>query len=146
MSNLPPDDTDLEQRIHVLLRDLPGRRAPATLAARVTAAIEHRPLPWWQRGFAAWPLAARLAFLVTSVSLGWLAVAGAPSLTAVLRPVIGWLPWVTRLGRTAAETAAAVLQAIPVHWLEGAAAFTAFLYLATFALGATAYRALYSKP
>jgi hypothetical protein len=146
MSSIPPDN-NLEQRITALLRDQPPRRAPASLEARVLAALnERRAVPWWQRSFAQWPLAARLAFLVASVGVGAvLALVGAPLLTQALQPAIRWTPMVARFAHTTADAAAIVVHSIPVIWLEGAAAFAAFLYLATFALGATAYRALHGR-
>jgi hypothetical protein len=145
MSSIPPDN-DLEQRITALLRDQPPRRAPASLEARVLAALkDRRTAPWWQRGFAQWPLAARLAFLVASLGVAVLALIGIPQLTQALEPAMGWTPMVARLAYTAADAAGVVVHSIPVIWLEGAAAFVAFLYLTTFALGATAYRALHGR-
>jgi hypothetical protein len=145
MNNNTPDN-DLERRISTLLRGQPPRRAPASLEARVLAALEQRrAAPWWQRSFRQWPLAARLAFLAASLGVAGLAILCTPLVTRSLQPLIGWVPAVLRLARTAGSTAAIVLHAIPQTWLEGAAAFAALLYLATFALGATVYRALYSR-
>jgi hypothetical protein len=144
-NGLPPDNA-LETRIAALLRGQPPRRAPATLEARVLAAIEQRrTAPWWQRSFGEWPLAARLAFFTTSLAVAVLALLWTPRLTDVLQPFTRWLPLVAQLARTAYDTAAVVLHAIPQLWLASAAVFAALLYLATFALGATAYRTLYSR-
>jgi hypothetical protein len=145
MSSLPPDDGELEKRISALLRAQPPRRAPAALAARVLAAVERRHVPWWQRSFGEWPLPARIAFFGLSLSVAALALVGTPLLTAALEPLLNWVAPALHLTRTAYATTLLVLHLIPQSWLEGAAAFAAILYLATFALGATAYRALYGR-
>jgi len=147
----PARDSDqrLEQRIDALLHAQPLRRAPATLEARVLAAIaQDAASPWWQRGFGQWPLAARLGFLSTSLALG----AGLMWLTGLVRAVPWpqalqhaqeWVQVATRLGSVAIAAAAAVQQSIPLWWLDCAVAFGVTLYLALFAVGAAAYRALH---
>jgi hypothetical protein len=152
---MSPPDTSLEQRIGALLKDQPLRRAPETLQARVMEVIaQRRAAPWWQLSFGAWPLAARASFLVISLGLAWLAVAGVmwvgqlvhttprPSL---LTQTATWAHVAAGLARTAAETGAAILNWIPGWWLDAAAAFGIALYLALFAAGAVAYRAVYSN-
>ena len=74
-----------------------------------------------------------------------LALVGTPLLTSALEPFVRWIHPVMHLARTAYDTTLLMLHLIPQAWLEGAAAFAALLYLATFALGATAYRALYGR-
>jgi hypothetical protein len=145
MSNIPPDP-DLESRIAALLAGQPPRRAPATLQARVLAAIGQRcALHWWQRSFGEWPLAARLVFVAASLGVAGLVLVGTAPLADALQPQLRWLPVVAQLARAVYDTAAIVLHAIPQVWMEAGAAFAAFLYLATFALGAAAYRTLYAR-
>jgi hypothetical protein len=145
MHNIPPDP-ELEQRISTLLSAQPQRHAPASLQRRVLTAIsQRRAAPWWQRSFPQWPLAARLAFLTASFGVAVLAILATPLLRHSVQPRLTWMPAVLQLARTAYDTSAVVLHAIPQTWIEVAAAFAALLYLATFALGATAYRALYSR-
>ncbi|MBL9135529.1 MAG: hypothetical protein JNK85_06655 [Verrucomicrobiales bacterium] len=66
----PSPEHELEQALDRELRQLPGPKAPSTLMPRVLRAIEARErMPWWQKSYASWPWAARLAFLVISGSL-----------------------------------------------------------------------------
>jgi len=145
MSSVPPDNGELEKRIAAVLRAQPPRRAPVALAARVLAAVQRRNVPWWQRSFGAWPVPARLAFFAVSLSVAGLALVGTPLLTGALEPLLRWITPLMHLARTASDTTLLVVRLIPQPWLEAAAAFAALLYLATFALGATAYRALYGR-
>ena len=145
MSSVPPDNGELESRIAAVLRAQPPRRAPAALSARVLAAVQRHHVPWWQRSFGEWPLAARLTFFAVSLGVAGVALVGTPLLTGALEPLLRWMTPLMHLARTASDTGLLVVHLIPQAWLEAAAAFAALLYLATFALGATAYRALYGR-
>jgi hypothetical protein len=69
----PSPEHELEQALDRELRQLPGPSAPATLLPRVLKAIEARErLPWWQKSYAAWPMTARIGFLVVSGTLAGL--------------------------------------------------------------------------
>src|SRR5262249_24705956 len=57
----------LERLIHGGLREQPPLRAPASLEARVLAAIESEARPWWRAGFAQWPLGAKAAMFAVLV-------------------------------------------------------------------------------
>ena len=73
------DDAEkLEQLVDSLARAQPARRAPVCLQARVFAQIASQQvqLPWWRKGFAHWPLAARAMFLVASYGFIRLAIRG----------------------------------------------------------------------
>jgi hypothetical protein len=71
----PDIDPKLESLIDAELKLLPPVKAPASLAPRVMALLAARErLPWWQRAWWDWPLAAKMAFLVIGVALA--AVAG----------------------------------------------------------------------
>jgi hypothetical protein len=73
----PEFDPKLESLIDAELKELPPVKAPASLAPRVLALLEQRArLPWWQRAWWDWPLAAKAAFLVLAVALAGLAGGG----------------------------------------------------------------------
>lgn len=60
----------LEAVIHRELRQLPARRAPASLRSRVLATLDERArLPWWQRPWATWPRGGRLLSVTLMSSL-----------------------------------------------------------------------------
>ena len=69
----------LEQLTTAALRELPLRRAPRTLEARVFAELERRAAqPWWQSSYTQWPMLMRLLFVLASIATGVLAVKGSP--------------------------------------------------------------------
>jgi hypothetical protein len=118
----------LEQLVGSLARAQPARRAPVSLQARVLAQITSQQiqLPWWRKGFAHWPLAARVLFLVASYGFIRLAITGVVSIVDFVR-----------------SSSAFVLHAIPPMWLYGGAAFGFALYAVLFGLSTFAYRTLY---
>jgi hypothetical protein len=69
----PEFDPRLESLVGAELKKLPPITAPGSLLPGVLAAIAARArLPWWQRAWWDWPLAAKAAFLLLA-----LAIAGA---------------------------------------------------------------------
>ena len=63
-------EKQLEADIDRELKALPSLPAPLTLASRVMAAIEKRSaLPWFRHPWFAWPIALRLASLMTLLAL-----------------------------------------------------------------------------
>jgi hypothetical protein len=122
------DPEKLEQLVASLARAQPARRAPVSLQGRVFAQIASQQvqLPWWRKGFAHWPLVARVSFLVASYGFIRLAIAGVVSVVDFVR-----------------SSSTFVLHAIPPMWLYGGAAFGFALYLMLFGLGTFAYRTLY---
>ena len=73
----PDIDPKLESLIDAELKQLPPVKAPATLAPRVMALLTARErLPWWQRAWWDWPVAAKMAFLVIGVVLAGAAGSG----------------------------------------------------------------------
>jgi hypothetical protein len=123
------DDAEkLEQLVASLARAQPARRAPVSLQGRVFAQIASQQvqLPWWRKGFAHWPLVARVLFLVASYGFIRLAIAGVMSVVDFVR-----------------SSGAFVLHAIPPMWLYGGAAFGFALYAVLFGLSTFAYRTLY---
>ena len=122
------DSEKLEQLVGSLARAQPPRRAPVSLQTRVFAQIASGQvhLPWWRKGFAHWPLAARALFLIASYGFIRLAIAGVVSVVDFVR-----------------SSSVYFLHAIPPIWLYGGAAFGFALYLMLFGLGTFAYRTLY---
>ncbi|MBP7141945.1 MAG: hypothetical protein KBA71_08560 [Opitutaceae bacterium] len=59
-----------EDALDSALKGLPSRRAPATLEARVLAAIAGlEATPWWRKGFAFWPPVMRVVFLIVTLGI-----------------------------------------------------------------------------
>lgn len=83
-----------------VLRQLPARRAPATLAPRILQAIaRQRALPWYRRPWMEWP---RLHQVITAVA------------TLLILGVGGWwvLPHADAVSLTAATEAASQLETV----------------------------------
>jgi hypothetical protein len=144
----------LELEVSRALRQVPLRRAPPSLEARVLAEIDRKAaLPWWRRSFARWPGPARVGFAMTCVALiaALLALTrpwapGAALAGAGARAAGSWLPWARpalTLIDVARQLEAALVRVVPLDWLYGAMAAGALLYTALFGLGAVAYRTLY---
>ena len=141
----------LERLVTQTLRDLPLRRAPGTLEARVLDELQrHAALPWWRVGFARWPAAARAAFVVVCAALvaatilgGASAIVGVGSLNEAAALPLSWMHPLLTLMSSVGGVAALVVRVIPPLWLYGALAFGIVLYVALFGLGAAAYRMLY---
>lgn len=151
----PHDDQKLERLIHQTLRDLPPRRAPRGLEARVLAEIERRAaLPWWRHSVAHWPIPARAACMVLLLAVaalvvmlgGW--VTGGVELTNLRAELALHFPMLRALaglGRTLADVGAMLVHSLPTLWLYGAAAIVGVLYLAFFGIGTLAYRTLFTN-
>jgi hypothetical protein len=137
-------DEKLERLIAGTLRGLPPRRAPAELERGVLAELARRAaLPWWRRGFAQWPIAARTGFVVLCMAL----VAGL-SLTSGLAQQVGaqnltWTQPILGLMATIGSTVTLFASLVPPLWIYLALSLGALLYLLLFGLGAFAYRTLF---
>jgi hypothetical protein len=122
---------------------LPQRRAPSSLESRVWSELARlASLPWWQRSFLHWPLAARAGFFVLSAGLCALTFLGSARVLAgfgSVRRLADSLTWLS----TAAEALGSLLRLVPSIWIYEALAAAALLYALLFALGAAAYRTLY---
>jgi len=136
-------DLRLEHLVDRALRDLPLRRAPPGLEARVLQELARRAaLPWWRRSFTHWPWAARALFLLTCAALSALPfVSGVHPALQLGSPRA--LNQTLALWNAAIEAVGSLTRAIPTLWLYEAAALAALLYALMFALGAAAYRSLY---
>lgn len=154
MPSNPENQARLERALHQALRELPPRRAPRSLEARVLAEVERRAaLPWRKKGFVHWPLAARMSFLAFSGAVALLALwAGAWVMvgfdTAQVReafaPQFAWLSALVTLADAVGSSLAMVARSLPPLWLYGGLGVLAALYIALFGLGAAAYRTLYA--
>ncbi len=148
-----PDDEKLERLIHRTLRELPARRAPHSLEARVLAELERRAaLPWWRKSFAHWPMAARVAFLVAGAGAVAFVLYAAgfvqtgfdsARLAALSTQLSTFADAALTVGRGIGEFGHAIGRSLPPLWLYGGLAFVGAMYAALFGLGAAAYRTLY---
>lgn len=154
MMNRNDSQDDVARALQRAIGDLPLRRAPATLEARVFGELERRAtLPWWRHSFRHWPMPARVVFLVICTALirlafleGAVAVAGLRSLheSGVLS-----LPWTRELAVLAAAAGnlvALLARTAPLSWAYEGIAVCAVLYAILFGLGAAVYRTLYLQP
>jgi hypothetical protein len=144
----------LERAVSRALKGLPARRAPSTLESRVLSELQRRAaLPWWRVGFAQWPAAPRVAFVVICIALvaatilgGVSALVGVRSLNEVAALVLTWLHPFLAVISSAGGVAAVLVRIIPPLWLYGGMALGIVLYVSLFGLGAAAYRTLYLRP
>jgi hypothetical protein len=149
MSNDLDEKRELEGVIARALAELPPRRAPADLEARVLAELGRRAaLPWWQRSFAGWPGAARVGFVLMCIALVGLAfVGGVWALQTLGSPALGALslPWARHLVALVkvAGDLASLIRVVPANWLYQGLAASVVLYAALFGLGIAGYRTLY---
>jgi hypothetical protein len=148
----PNDQEKLEASIHRVLRNLPDRKAPAGLEARVLAELGRRAsLPWWRKSFAFWPSAVRAGFFAGSGVAAALVVAGlfvlgnssgAHQIAGGLSTASAWFVIARDVVSVGGAKARSLLAAVPSLLLYGGAAAIALSYAAVAAAGATAYRAL----
>ncbi|MBL9211948.1 MAG: hypothetical protein JNL92_15930 [Opitutaceae bacterium] len=150
MTPSPDHDDKLEQFVQRAVRDLPPRRAPRSLEARVRAEIERRAgRPWWARSFAHWPAAARAGFVLLSLAfVGLFVVSGmwiTPGLGGWLPAAAGWIESGLTVLRALGSCLDIVERNIPPLWRYGGLAVVAALYFTLFGLGAAAYRVLQNQ-
>jgi hypothetical protein len=152
MNSSDIDRERLEWLIGRALAGQPAQRAPATLEDRVWAEVARQAtLPWWRRGFGAWPMAARIALILVLLAVLWLlhALTGASAEGAgsALRSGVGdlaggWPATLRVLVEVIRELGGMVARAVPSAWAYGFAAAIAALYVTCFGLGAATYRLL----
>jgi hypothetical protein len=137
------NDEKLERQIESVLSGLPLRRAPAELERRVLDELARRvALPWWRRGFAQWPAAARAGFVVLCAALAGLSLTS--GFTQPLeRQTFSWVRPLFGLMSTIGNAAASVESLVPPGWIYLTLGVGALLYVLLFGLGAFAYRSLY---
>lgn len=134
---------ELERQLTRALKEQPLRRAPNTLEQRVFAQIEtSAATARWRRGFAHWPVAARVAFLAASVGVVKLALSMAmwlssplasPALSFDLPSQVAWL-------QTLLVAIASVVRTVPSLWIHAGVVILLVMYAALFSIGASAYR------
>lgn len=152
MQPSPENQKKIERVVHQALRELPLRSAPRSLESRVLAELERRAaLPWWKKGFAYWPMGARMGFIAVSSAVAlaalWLGawvMAGfdGTAAHAAIAPQFAWVETVATVFRAIAGSLEILVRNIPPLWLYGGLAVIAALYAALFGLGAAAYRML----
>jgi len=134
---------EIERQVTRALQEQPPRRAPSTLERRVLAQIEAGATAiGWRRGFAHWPVAARVGFLAASVGVVkvallvamWLATPlQSPAVSVQLPSQITWL-------QTLFVAIGSAMHTVPSLWVHAAIAVLAMMYVALFGIGASAYR------
>ena len=136
---------ELERQLTRTLRDQPLRRAPDSLERRVLAQLEaSAAVTRWRRGFAHWPLAARVAFLAASVGIVKVALSIAVWLSTPLDARVfsfdlpSQIAWV----QTLFVAIGSVARTVPSLWVHAGIALFAIMYLALFGVGASAYRTM----
>jgi len=139
-----------EELVNRVLREVPARRAPASLQLRVLEGLARRAaLPWWRREFANWPRSARGAFMalcggiVGLIVLGSWTGAGAGALQEIQLLSTSWTHPAVAAVVSATGWAAFLGRVIPQDWLYGGVAVGMVLYSLLFGLGAAAYHTLY---
>jgi len=136
-------DEKLERLIEGAFAGLPPRRAPDGLQQRVLDELARRAaLPWWRRGFAQWPMAARTAFVIVCLVLAGLSLTSGPMQELGTQTWTWAQPFIGLMASIGAmATVAASLVPPPLIYL--ALGVGALLYALLFGLGAFAYRTLY---
>jgi hypothetical protein len=136
---------ELERQLTRALRDQPLRRAPDSLERRVLAQLEAGvSVTRWRRGFAHWPLAARVAFLAASVGIVKVALSIAMWLSTPLDARVfsfdlpSQIAWV----QTLLVAMGSIARTVPSLWVHAGIALFAIMYLALFGVGASAYRTM----
>jgi hypothetical protein len=136
---------ELERQLTRTLRDQPLRRAPDSLERRVLAQLESgAAVTRWRRGFAHWPLAARVAFLAASVGIVKVALSIAMWLSTPLdaRVFSFELPSQIAWVQTLFVAIGSVARTVPSLWVHAGIALFAIIYLTLFGVGASAYRTM----
>ena len=144
----------LEQVLHQALKELPPRRAPATLESRVANELARRAsLPWWRASFVNWPPGARVMFVLVCAALvaatilgGVSAYLGDRSFNEASALLLSWAQPFLTVVSSAGGLVALLGRVIPPLWLYGILGLGIFLYVTLFGLGAAAYRTLYLRP
>lgn len=140
------EDDLLADRAHRLLRQLPGRRAPANLAPRVLAELARRAqLIWYRRPWTDWPevmrwlstfvLAGTVAGTLRLLEGGWTATKTSPALASVQD-----VPVYLNAAETCSRSLLNLTQLVPTTWWLVGAAALGIVALSTLGLGTAAWR------
>jgi hypothetical protein len=140
----PGDPQRLEQSIDRLLRAQPTRRAPADFAQRVLAEIARREaLPWWQKGFYAWPTFARVAFCALCLAIVAVALEIPAWLTDTVNVQTLPQPRAFTMWHTLTQVGAAFVDTLPMEWIYAAGGILALAYATVFGTSIATYRVLF---
>jgi hypothetical protein len=144
--NLNPsgDLQQLERSIDRLLRAQPVRRAPADLAERVLAEVARREaLPWWRKGFHAWPTLARVVFSAVCLATVAIALRIPALLSDTVDAQMTGLHRTFALWNTLTNLYAAFVDSLPMEWLYAAGGIVALAYMTVFGTSIATYRVLF---
>lgn len=147
-----PFEPNEDATLHEVLRQLPPLKAPDSLAPRVMQAIAMRQarLAWWRQPAQDWPLPARAALIVVSLSLviavfRWLESNLNPlsplnSASSPTHDLWSAFDTVRNLARVMTEACLSLLRALPtaMGWMFGASIIAA--YTACMSVGGWVYR------
>jgi hypothetical protein len=144
----------LQDFVHKALSDLPGRRAPRSLIDRVNTLIAMREaLPWYARGWTAWPAPARILTAVAGVmavaAFAWLGILGAQffSTTPVREIATEQAPVVSALGSAfiaVLEGLKIAVERVAQPYLIGVLVVMGAAYATCIGAGAGVYRFLHA--
>ena len=151
--NLNPDpDSKLEQFIERELKKLPALRAPPAVLRNVMARVRATlGLPWWQRPWLFWPIAARVAVLaifigmVAGLSMVTLPIPSLGSIVSHAHKQLSWMSSMVELCLTLMRSAMLVLTSIPPAALWAIAGMMAVMYAAFLGFGTVLYRVTYTE-
>jgi hypothetical protein len=138
------------------LKQLPVRRAPATLMPRVLAALaRQRALPWYQQPWFHWPRHFQmLAFVLATAlvaGLAWLIIPHGDAVTLsaaknaalqseLVRPVAATVTTTADIFGTLGHAATLVLKTLPTWTWAAVAGGAAIIWCSTLGLGTAAWR------
>lgn len=153
--NSPEQKNPWEDALDSALKSLPPRSAPAALEARVLAVIAARQAkPWWRKGFAFWPPAMRLVFLIVTATLAvgtaWVLLrnAGSSPVAAIgdtLGAAFRWWGQARSLAGDLLRLAADSLSPAAQLWLLTGIGLIALCYATLIGTGAALYR-IFMRP
>jgi len=149
MNRMTPEQ--IEKMVHKALRSLPDRRAPASLEARVLAAVAAQAaIPWWHKSWRHWPRPVRVLFVLGCGMVAALMIGGGAYVQLDLEPGrIGAAADIAdrliAVGSGVTNLVSLVIRNIPATWLYGSIAVIGAMYAMLFGLGATAYRTLWAN-
>jgi hypothetical protein len=151
----PEYERELEAEIHRELKRLPELSAPHTLVSRVRLAIEARPdVAWYRQPWQMWPVALRIATLVTLLVLfGGLCFAGqrlvhAEAFIGVAHRLGHWLSDVSALGNAVSVLLGAAVLAVKqvgTGFIVAALAALAVGYAMCLGLGTACVRLAFAR-
>jgi hypothetical protein len=166
MHNEPKNMERAEALVARQLRELPLRRAPVSLEARVMAAIAsgalqpvpvratgsvHDATPWYRNNFRRWPLPIQILFALLSVALAHFLTQQLGGVTTVaptrlageeLRSSWSLVQALLTVGASLTDSLRALLRSMPTNWLMVVASGAATSYALLASASAFVYRSI----